>query len=155
MLNFIGIKVGVSPEIVTSLINLPTYPDVSFDQTIKQPAFASSTINPHPLTKVAVELSPPIYGDDFLKEELDNARKTVVDFWLAPMHKDFHVSMIDLDASRNIANKYTDITIDTLNIREATKTIADYKERVLWRGYDHLDRARTAANSQGIIDTRL
>ncbi len=109
----------------------------------------------HREIQIAVELSEPIFTDDFLKEQLDEARKTVVDYWLAPMHKDFHVSMIDLDASRNIAGKYTDITIDTLNIREATKTIADYKERVLWRGYDILNRARTGAHRQGIIDTRV
>jgi len=109
----------------------------------------------HREIQIAVELSEPIFTDDFMQERLDEARKTVVDYWMAPMHKDFHVSMIDLDASRNIAGKYTDITIDTLNIREATKTISDYKERVLWRGYDILDRAKTAANRQGIIDTRV
>jgi len=109
----------------------------------------------HREINIAIELSEPIFTDDFQQENFDEARKTPVDYWLAPMHKDFRISMIDLDASRNIAGQYSDITIDTLNIREATKTIADYKERVLWRGFDILNRARTGANSQGIIDTRV
>lgn len=109
----------------------------------------------HREINIAVELSEPIFTGDFLKEDLDEARKTAVDYWLAPMHKDFQISMIDLDASRNIAGQYSDITLDTLNIREATKTIADYKERVLWRGFDILNRARSGANAQGIMDTRI
>lgn len=109
----------------------------------------------HREIQVAIELSEPMFTDDFMREDLDEARKTVVDYWLAPMHKDFRVKMIDLDASRTIGAKYSDITLETLNIREATKTVADYKERSLWRGWDILDRAKTAAHGKGSIDTNV
>lgn len=109
----------------------------------------------HREIQIAVELSEPTFTDDFLNENLDEARKKTVDYYFVPMHKDFKIGMVDLDASRNIGGKYSDITLDTLNIREATKTIADYKERALWRGFDILNRARDAAHPQGIIDARV
>lgn len=102
---------------------------------------------------LAQELREPIFTDDFMQEDLDEVKKKEVEYWLAAMHKDFRLNMIDIDASRN--QKYYNVTIETLNIREATKTIADYKERVLFRGYDILDKARTAAHPQGIIDTSV
>ena len=109
----------------------------------------------HRENHIAVALSEPKFDGDFLTEDLDEVRKKFVDYWLLPMHKDFRIGMIDIDASRNIGGKYSDITIDTLNIKEATKTIADYKERSLWRGYDILNRARDGAHPQGIIDSRI
>lgn len=107
----------------------------------------------HREIQVAVELSEPMFTDDFMKEDLDEARKTTIDYWLAPMHKGFRIKMIDLDASRNIGSKYSDITLETLNIREATKTVADYKERSLWRGWDILGRDKVNKHGKGSIDT--
>lgn len=101
---------------------------------------------------IAQELNEPIFSDDFLTEELDQVTKKEHTYWLTAMHKDFRLGMVDIDASRN--QKYYNVTIESLNIREASKTIADYKERVLWRGYDCLDRAKTAAHPQGLIDTK-
>jgi uncharacterized linocin/CFP29 family protein len=100
---------------------------------------------------VAKELREPIFSDDFMTEDLDEVRKTTIEYYLAAIHKDFKLNMIDIDASRN--NRYYNTKIDVLNIREATKTIADYKERIIWRGYSILDKAGTAANAQGSIDT--
>jgi hypothetical protein len=102
---------------------------------------------------VAVELEEPRFDDDFMTEDLDKVRRTPITHYLVAMHKDFALNMIDLDASRN--NRYYDTKIDELNIREATLTIADYKERVLWRGYDILNRGKSAANAQGTIDTNV
>lgn len=102
---------------------------------------------------IAVELSEPLFTRDFMKEDEDEVRKKVVTYHLAAMHKDFRLNMIDIDASRN--SDYYDINIESLNIREAALTIADYKERVLYRGYDILDRAKTAAHPQGLIDTNV
>jgi len=100
---------------------------------------------------MAQELREPIFSDDFMTEDIDEVKKQEYTFWLAAMSKDFSLSMIDIDASRS--QKFYNVTMDTLNIREAVKTIADYKERVLFRGYDILDKARTAAIGQGLIDT--
>ncbi len=100
---------------------------------------------------IAVELSEPLFTKDFMKEDDDEVRKTAITYTLAAMHKDFRINMIDIDASRN--QNYYNQTIESLNIREAALTIADYKERVLYRGFDILDRAKTAANPQGIIGT--
>lgn len=102
---------------------------------------------------IAEELDAPIFSGDFMTEDLDEVRKTAVTYYLVAMHKDFRLDMIDIDASRN--NGYYDEKIDTLNIREAAKTIADYKERVLWRGYDILNRGRDGANPQGVIDSNV
>lgn len=102
---------------------------------------------------IANELSAPKFDDDFMTEDLDEVRNTAITHYLVAMHKDYALNMIDLDASDN--NDYYNTKIDELNIREATKTIADYKERVLWRGYDILDRGRIAANTQGVIDTNV
>jgi len=109
----------------------------------------------HREIQIAEELSEPKFDGNFLREDLDEVKKKVVDYYLLPMHKDFQIGMIDIDASRNIGGKYADITIDTLNIREVTKTISDYKERSLWRGFDILNRLRTAAHPQGPIDGRV
>ena len=100
---------------------------------------------------IAQELREPIFSDDFMTEDLDEVKKAEYTYYMGFMHKDFKLGMVDIDASRN--SKYTNITIETLNIREAVKTIADYKERYLFRAYDSLNPARTGALSQGIIDT--
>ena len=102
---------------------------------------------------IAEEMYEPIFDDDFLTEDIEVAKKTEHTFYLAFMHKDFRLNMIDIDASRN--SKYYNISIEQLNLRETTKTIVDYRERVIWRGYDFLDKAKTAAGPQGLIDTQV
>jgi len=102
---------------------------------------------------VAQELDEPIFSDDFMTEDNDEVKKTEYTFWLAAMHKDFRLKMIDIDSSHN--NDYYNVKLDVLNIREASKTISDYRERVFWRGYDILDKARTAAHPQGLIDNKV
>jgi len=100
---------------------------------------------------IAIELSEPKFDGNFMTEDLDQVRKQEVTYHLVPMHKDYVLDMIDLDASRN--NDYYNTKIDELNIREATKTIADYKERVLWNGYSIKNRAQTGAHPQGTLNT--
>jgi hypothetical protein len=102
---------------------------------------------------IANELDEPIFDGDFMREDLDEARTTEQTHYLVPMHKDYALNMIDLDASSN--SDHYDTKIDELNIREATLTVADYKERVLFRGMDILDRAKSGAARQGIIDARV
>lgn len=103
--------------------------------------------------KIALELDPPIYDGNFMVEDLDEVRTTPITHTLQPMHKDFQINMIDYHASQN--QRYYSTRIDELNLREAVKTVADYKERLLYRGMDHLNRARDGANPQGIIDTTV
>lgn len=103
--------------------------------------------------QIAQELSEPIFDDDFMTEELDEVRKKTVTYWLMAMHKDFRLKMIDIDASNN--SNYSNIDIQTLNIREATLTVTDYKERGLFRGYDILRKDKKGAHPQGVIDTKV
>ncbi|MCP4651708.1 MAG: hypothetical protein GY853_16725 [PVC group bacterium] len=102
---------------------------------------------------IAQELNEPIFTRDFMKEDIDEVRKSAITYTLAAMHKDFRINMIDIDASRN--QNYYNQTIEALNVREAALTLTDYKERVLYRGYDILDKAKTAGNKQGLIDTNV
>jgi len=99
---------------------------------------------------IAEELNEPLFTDDFMTEDIDEAKKTEHTFYLLFMHKDFRLNMVDIDASRN--SKYYNISIEQLNLREVTKTIMDYRERSIWRGYGGLDKAKTAAHPQGSID---
>ena len=103
--------------------------------------------------QIAQELSEPIFDDDFMTEELDEVWKKSITFWLMAMHKDFRLKMIDIDASNN--SNHSNIDIQTLNIREATLTVTDYKERGLFRGYDILRKDKTGAHPQGLIDTKV
>jgi len=102
---------------------------------------------------ISQEMREPIFDDDFMTEDIDEAKKSEHTFWLGAMHKDFRLKMIDIDASRN--NRYYNISHEQLNIREAVKTIVDYKERFLWLGYASLNKARTGAHPQGSIDTNV
>ena len=101
---------------------------------------------------IANELDEPKFDGDFMTEDLDSARTTEQIHYLIPMHKDYALNMIDLDASSN--SDHYETKIDELNIREAALTISDYKERVLFRAYDFLDRAKSGAGMQGILDSR-
>ena len=102
---------------------------------------------------ISQEMREPIFDDDFMTEDIDEAKKSEHTFWLGAMHKDFRLKMIDIDASRN--NRYYNISHEQLNIREAVKTIVDYKERFCWLGYGSLNKARTGAHPQGSIDTNV
>ena len=98
-----------------------------------------------------VEQEPPKFDDNFMKEDQDEVRKTEATFYPVFMHKDFTIYMTDIDASRN--NQYYNIDIKALTLRGSTNTIVDYKEKVIWRGYDIAGRANAAASGQGSIDS--
>lgn len=98
-----------------------------------------------------VETDPPIFSDDWTTEDLDEVRKEETTFYTAYMHKDFAITKIDIDASRS--SNYHNIDAKQLQIRGISGTMADYKERVLWRGYDI--KGRSSANTQGSIDTNV
>lgn len=83
---------------------------------------------------IAQETSAPIFSQDFLPEAADKVSKVESTVYLIGISKDYFISMVDIDASRN--SSYHRDKIDTLHLREITALVADYKERVLWRGYD-------------------
>jgi hypothetical protein len=86
------------------------------------------------LFSIARESSAPIFSKDFLPESVDKVTKAETTVKLVGISKDYFLSMVDIDASRN--SNYHSTKIDTLHLREITALVADYKERVLWRGYD-------------------
>jgi len=99
-----------------------------------------------------IEQDPPKFDDNFMKEDLDGVRKTEATFYPVFMHKDYYLYMTDIDASRS-GNRNHNIDLKALTLRGSVATIADYREKVMWRGYDISGRAHAAANGQGSIDT--
>lgn len=83
---------------------------------------------------IAVEPSAPIFSKDFLPESMDKITKSESIFYLTGISKDYFISMVDIDASRN--SDYHKDKVDALHLREMTALISEYKERVLWRGSD-------------------
>lgn len=96
------------------------------------------------------EQEAPKFDDNFMKEDIDEVRKSESTYYPVFMHKDFSLYMTDIDASRN--NQYYNTDLKALTLRGTTGTIVDYKEKVIWRGYDISGRAVAATNRQGIID---
>lgn len=99
-----------------------------------------------------IEQEPPKFDDNFMKEDKDEVRKTETTFYPVFMHKDFELYMTDIDASRSGQNYYN-TDLKALTLRGSVGTIVDYKEKVIWRGYNISGRAHAAANGQGLIDT--
>ena len=103
------------------------------------------------IVAIEVEQEAPKFDDNFMREDLDEVRKGESTFYPVFMHKDFQLYMTDIDASRN--NQYYNTDIKALTLRGTTGTIVDYKEKVIWRGYDISDRAHAETLRQGAIDT--
>lgn len=83
---------------------------------------------------IAQAPSAPIFSKDFLPESMDKVAKKESTFYLTGISKDYFLSMVNIDASRN--SEYHKDKIDALHLREMTALISEYKERVLWRGCD-------------------
>ena len=101
-----------------------------------------------------VETEPVKFDDDFLTEDQDESRSGEQIFYPAYMHKDYKVSMVDADAVQS-GNKFHSMGLPQRTIRNFTGTVADYREKVIWRGYDISGRASAANNDQGVIDTKV
>lgn len=99
-----------------------------------------------------VEQEAPIFDDNFMKEDLDQVRKSETTFYPVFMHKDFALNMVDIDASRSDPTYYN-VDLKALTLRGSVGTMMDYKEKIQWRGYNISGRAHAAANNQGLIDT--
>lgn len=93
---------------------------------------------------IAQEPSAPIFSKDFLPESMDKIAKAESIFYLTGISKDYFISMVDIDASRN--SDYHKDKIDSLHLKEMTALISEYKERVLWRGSDILGANPGAIN---------
>lgn len=102
------------------------------------------------LIDVSIEPDPPKYDDNFLTEDLDESRIEEKTFYPVYQHKDYHIAMTDQDSTIN--QKFFDMSLGTRTIRDFTGLMVDYREKVLWRGYDISGRGATAANPQGSID---
>jgi uncharacterized linocin/CFP29 family protein len=99
-----------------------------------------------------VEQEAPKFDDNFMKEDEDQVLKSEATFYPVFMHKDFSLYMTDIDASRS-GNQNHNIDLKALTLRGSVGTIVNYKEKVIWRGYNISGRAHAAANNQGLIDT--
>jgi len=102
---------------------------------------------------VDLEGSPPIFDDNFLAKDEDENRKEELIFYPAYEHKNYRISMVDAD--QVAGSKFHRMTLPMQTIRNLTGLVSDYKEKILWRGYDIAGRANAAANPQGAIDTAV
>lgn len=103
-----------------------------------------------------IEQEAPKFDDNFMREDLDEVRKETSSFYPVFMHKDFYLYMTDIDASRSLGVHNVDLR--GLTLRGSVETIMDYREKVIWRGYDirgpeNNSPSTVAANRQGSIDT--
>jgi len=87
--------------------------------------------------QIAVKPSPPTFSLDFMPEAMDKVEKEYNTFELIGISKDYFLSMVDIDASRN--SEYSNTKIDTMHLREMTALVAHWREMVLWRGQDVVD----------------
>jgi len=102
---------------------------------------------------VAVQPSSPIFSEDFLPESMDKVAKEEKTFYLVGISKDYFLSMVDIDASRN--SQYHQTKIDTLHLREMVALVAEFRERVLWRGQDINDApsiSQINSSLEGIVN---
>lgn len=100
---------------------------------------------------VEIEQDAPLFTDDFMTEDLDTVQKEEKIFYPIYMHKDFMLKKVDIDGSH--INNYYNLDLKQLTLRGTTNTIVDYRERVMWRGYDIAGRGVAAVNKQGSIDS--
>jgi uncharacterized linocin/CFP29 family protein len=97
-----------------------------------------------------IEQEAPKFDDNFNREALDEVRKEEATFYPVFMHKDFALNMVDIQAGNN---QWYNKNLLNLTVSGTVGTMADYKEKVIWRGYNISGRAHAAANRQGLIDT--
>ena len=125
---------------------------------VRQKAIAQNIFPTVPIPKglrsyavaTEVEQEAPKFDDNFNKEALDQVLKSEATFYPVFMHKDFALNMVDIAASNN---QFYNKNLLNLTVGGTVGTMADYKEKVIWRGYNISGRAHAAANRQGLIDT--
>lgn len=100
---------------------------------------------------VATELQPPIFSEDFLTEDLDEAKKEAKTFYPIFFSKGFRLNKIDIDATRN--NRVFDIDHKALNVRAAATTMSIYRQKIMWRGFDITGYGEDSSNDQGKINS--
>ena len=103
------------------------------------------------IIEVEDEGEAPKFDDNFTRESLHEVRKQEKTFYPVFMHQDFKVNMVDESATIN--SKFHDMSLQSQTVRNLTGNMAEYREKVYWRGYDISGRANVSANRQGSIDT--
>lgn len=105
--------------------------------------------------KVSINEEPfaPKFDDNFLTESQSAVRKAESTFYPVFMHYDYRLAQVDQDAG--VSSGYHKISPQRNTIRSLSAGMVEYKEKVLWRGYDITGRAAAAANPQGSIDSSV
>lgn len=100
-------------------------------------------------TKIFENKDPldPVLSKTFKTYEPGQEAVTEEDIYFQGVHKDYEFGMVELDASRNGTLLNSDVLERTT--QEFTALVADFKERILWRGGD----IRTKRNAG--IDARV
>lgn len=100
-------------------------------------------------TKIYENKDPldPVLSKNFKTYEPGKEAATEKDIHFQGVHKDYEFGMVELDASRN--GNYLNSDVLERTTQEFTALVADFKERILWRGGD----IRTKRNAN--IDARV
>lgn len=99
------------------------------------------------------EAEAPKFDDDFLTMDEHELRKSEATFYPVFMHYDYNVGMVNESSVAN--SRFHKMSLSAQTIRALTAGIMDYRDKVIWRGYDISGRADAAANNQGVIDTAV
>lgn len=135
----LGIEKRIFGVVRQRAISQKIFPTIPIPKGLRQYAVATE-----------IEQEAPRFDDNFNREALDEVRKEESTFYPVFMHKDFALNMVDIEAG---SNSWYNKNLLNLTVNGTVGTIADYKEKVIWRGYSISGRAHSAANRQGSIDT--
>jgi len=130
-------------------------------KVIRQKAVAQNLMPTIPLMKgaktwylyITSEQEAPRFDDNMNREAQNEVRKTEKTFYPVFMHSDWRLNQTDQDASSN--SKYFNETLAETTMLDTVGLISDYKEKVIWRGYDISGRGNEVANRQGAIDSSV
>jgi len=134
----LGIEKKIQGVIRQQAIAQKIFPTVPIPKGLRQYAVATED-----------ETEAPRFDDNFNREHLLEVRKSEATFYPVFMHADFSLNMVDIQAGEN---QWYNRNLLDLTVSGITGTIADYKEKVIWRGYDISGRAVASTNRQGSID---
>ncbi|GAH48843.1 unnamed protein product, partial [marine sediment metagenome] len=98
-----------------------------------------------------VEPEEPVADDDFLTESQHEQRKSEDIYYPQYRHYDYKIAMVNSDAVKSA--RIHKMGLPQQTIRNLSGGIADYREKIIWRGYDISGRDNAAANRQGDIDS--
>lgn len=130
---YLDAQYNLAPDEIKNLDRIAL--DVVYETAIAQKIFPTRQVHRGTrdyLFATNKQPSAPSTSRDFLGvEDFDKILKEETTVKLLGISKDFLISMVDIDASRNQVYKQS---VDARHMKEMMALVGDYKERYLWRG---------------------